>query len=443
MKEMKDSGIEWIGEIPKDWKTRRLKYCINSRMTGDWGEDPKGTNGDIICLRIADFDYNKLAFKNKENFTIRHYPQNIIQKLLLLKGDILIEKSGGGKKTLVGRTIIYDKSYPALYANFMERIRTVAEINPKWLLYALTIFYDNHYVSNYIKQTIGIQNLDITSMFSNESICVLPYNEQCIITDYLDNKCSKINTIIEKQQIIIEKLKEYKISLITETVTKGLKPDVEMKDSGIEFIGNIPKHWKICRLRNIGTPQNGISKAGKFFGYGYPFVRYTDVYRNYTLPLNVDGLIDTTEEERANYSVEKGDIFFTRTSETIEEVGFSCVCEETIINAAFAGFLIRVRPFNDSLVTGYAKYYFRSNHHRFYLVKEMNLVTRASLGQNLLKSMPVLIPPKNEQIEIADFLDRKCNAIDSSIQKKQAIIDKLTEYKKSLIYEVVTGKKEI
>ena len=89
------------------------------------------------------------------------------------------------------------------------------------------------------------------------------------------------------------------------------------------------------------------------------------------------------------------------------------------------------------------KYYFRSNHHRYYLVKEMNLVTRASLGQDLLKSMPVLIPPKSEQQQIADYLDKKCSAIDSAIEKKQAIIEKLKEYKKSLIYEVVTGKREV
>ena len=123
--------------------------------------------------------------------------------------------------------------------------------------------------------------------------------------------------------------------------------------------------------------------------------------------MQVAGLIDSSDEERRNYSVESGDIFFTRTSETIEEVGFSSVCEETIPDATFAGFLIRVRPFTDDLVSGFAKYYFRSNHHRYYLVKQMNLVTRASLGQDLLKSMPVLVPPKEEQIRITAYLDKK------------------------------------
>lgn len=263
------------------------------------------------------------------------------------------------------------------------------------------------------------------------------------ISDYLDRKCSQIDAIITKQKKVIEKLKEYKMSLITEAVTKGLNPDVPMKDSGIDYIGSIPDKWQICRLRNIGTLQNGISKGGEFFGHGYPFVSYSDVYKNFSLPLNVDGLIDSTEEERRNYSVKSGDIFFTRTSETIEEVGLSSICEKTIPNATFAGFLIRVRPFNNKLMNNFAKYYFRSNHHRYYLAKQMNLVTRASLGQDLLKSMPVILPPKEEQIKIAEYLDKKCKAIEDSIEQKQKIIDNLNLYKKSLIYEVVTGKKEV
>lgn len=277
----------------------------------------------------------------------------------------------------------------------------------------------------------------------NYPLVILSYEEQCKRADYLESECKKIDYIIAKQQEIIEKLKVYKQAIITEAVTKGLNSDVEMKDSGIEFIGRIPSTWKVCRLRNIGTPQNGISKGGEFFGYGYPFVSYGDVYRNYTLPIHFDGLIDTTDNERKDYSVEKGDIFFTRTSETVEEVGFSSVCEKTIPNATFAGFVIRVRPFDDTLYTGYSKYYFRSSHHRAFLVKEMNLVTRASLGQDLLKSMPVLVPPMEEQKKIAEFLDKRCKAIDNAIETKLKIIDKITAYKKSLIYEVVTGKKEV
>ena len=280
-------------------------------------------------------------------------------------------------------------------------------------------------------------------MFRALKTPVPPINEQRKISAFLLEKEIKVDTLISNVQAQIEKLKAYKQSLITEIVTKGLNPDVQMKDSGVDWIGEIPEQWSTLRVKYIGETQNGISKGGEFFGSGYPFVSYGDVYKNIELPKIASGLVQSTEAEREAYSVQKGDIFFTRTSETIEEVGFSSVCMETIEDATFAGFLIRLRPFNDALTPEYAKYYFRGEHIRKYLVKEMNLVTRASLGQGLLKAMTVLIPPHDEQLEIASYLDEKCIGIDKLISIKQDKIAKLEQYKKSLIYEYVTGKKEV
>lgn len=249
--------------------------------------------------------------------------------------------------------------------------------------------------------------------------------------------------MLTKTRSSIEEYKKLKQAVITQAVTKGVRGKREMKDSGVDYIGQIPAKWVLGKLRNVGDTQNGISKSSEFFGKGFPFVSYSDVYKNYSLPFAVSGLVESTPEEQERYSVKEGDIFFTRTSETIEEVGFSCVCEKDIPNATFAGFLIRVRPFSDRLYTPYAKYYFRSTHLRFYLVKEMNLVTRASLGQSLLKSMPVLLPPLEEQKEIANYLDAKCAEIDRLIAKKEQLVKELESYKKGLIYEVVTGKREV
>lgn len=428
MREMKDSGIEWIGQIPHNWSVKRVKHAFNRKNEKAMQENP-------IILSLARSGVRERDVSTNEGQIAESYynynPVDI-DDLLINPMDLY---SGANCSISEVKGVIS----PA-YIN----LRYKEDINPRfydyyfkvqyWLMaffsYGKGVSYENRWTLN-------------AETLMNYPIIVPAYDEQCKLSSYLDDKCTTIDTIIEKQQKIIEKLKEYKLSMITEAVTKGLNPDVKMKDSGYEFIGTVPEHWNVCRLRNIGVPQNGISKGGDFFGHGYPFVSYGDVYRNFSLPETVNGLVETTEEEREQYSVKEGDIFFTRTSETIKEVGFSCVCEKTIENATFAGFVIRVRPFVDDLVTGFAKYYFRSNHHRFYLVKEMNLVTRASLGQNLLKSMPVLLPPKKEQQEIANYLDKKCAAIDLAIEKKQAIIEKLTEYKKSLIYQVVTGKKEV
>ena len=269
--------------------------------------------------------------------------------------------------------------------------------------------------------------------------------EQERIAAFLDAECAEIDAVLEKTRASIEEYKKLKQAIITQAVTKGIRGDRPMKDSGIEWIGDIPESWEVSSVRYIGQLQNGISKGGEFFGKGFPFVSYGDVYKNYELPHSVSGLIDTTEDERATYSVEYGDIFFTRTSETIEEVGFSCVCKRSIPNATFAGFIIRLRPFcaDEKILTDYAKYYFRGEHIRAYLVKEMNLVTRASLGQTLLKGMSVIVPPKSVQKEIAEYLDDKCADIDALVAKKQQYLTEIENYKKSLIYEYVTGKKEV
>ena len=226
-------------------------------------------------------------------------------------------------------------------------------------------------------------------------------------------------------------------------VTKGLDPNAKMKDSGIEWIGEIPEHWEIYNLRYLGSLQNGISIGGDSFGSGYPFVSYSDVYKNYQLPAVIEGLVESNDKAQLSYSVVEGDVFFTRTSETIEEIGFASTCFKSIPKAVFAGFLIRFRQYGKKLHNLFSKYYFRSDIHRKFFVKEMNLVTRASLSQELLKRLPTLVPPFEEQEEIGKYLEVRCGEINNIIQTKNKIILELESYKKSLIYEVVTGKKEV
>ena len=423
MREMKDSGVEWIRDIPVDWELSKIGAVYEERN-----------------VKVSDNDYVPLSVTKKgivPQLETAAKTDNGDNRKLIKKNDFVInsrsDRRGScgiskfdGSCSLINTVLKPRKNMHNAYYDF--------------------VFHSDLFADEFYAWGNGIvDDLWSTKWSSMKRIYIPapPIDEQIKIADYLDDKCSKIDAIIAKQEKIIEKIKLYKSSLIMELVLGGLHAGIHMKDSGYDFIGEVPSTWSVMRLRNIGTPQNGISKGGEFFGQGFPFVSYGDVYRNFKLPESVPGLVDSTEEEREKYSVREGDIFFTRTSETIEEVGFSCVCEKTIADATFAGFLIRVRPKNDILYTGYAKYYFRSNHLREYLVKEMNLVTRASLGQDLLKSMPVLIPPKEEQIEIANYLDQKCKSIEKQVACREKLISKLTEYKKSLIYECVTGKKEI
>lgn len=203
------------------------------------------------------------------------------------------------------------------------------------------------------------------------------------------------------------------------------------KDSGIEWLGEIPEHWEIVKLKYLGNFQNGISINSEAFGAGYPFVSYGDVYNNISIPFNVKGLVNSTEIDRKVYSVKQGDIFFTRTSETIDEIGISSVCLKTIENAVFAGFLIRFRAYKKNLDNNFTKFYFRRNLNQYFFAKENGLVTRASLSQELLGKLPVIIPPLKEQEQIANFLDEKCEQIANFIEKKEKLISLLKKTKAS------------
>ena len=432
MREMKDSDVKWIAEIPSSWNVTKIKhhFRIGSGTTPK-SDDYELWDGDIIWVTPADFKTDDIYVnQGHRNLSEKGFFSSSLE--LIPKGNIIFSK-----RAPIGQVVINSADLCTNQGCLTAIPKDDSDV--RYYRYLMSISTEEFEL---VSGGTTFKEISANS-FGNVRFPRPIYIEQKRIADYLDEKCSKIDSIMEKQQKIIEKLKEYKLSIITEAVTKGLNPNVEMKDSGISFIGDIPKSWKKCRLRNLGITQNGISKGGEFFGYGTPFVSYGDVYNNISLPNSLNGKIDVSQREIEQYSVKKGDVFFTRTSETIDEIGFSCVCENDIPDATFAGFLIRFRPYDDELYTGFAKYYFRSNHQRRYFVKEMNIVTRASLGQDLLKSMPVLIPPKEEQELIANYLDDKCKYIEESISQKSELISKLQNYKKSLIYEVVTGKKEV
>lgn len=425
MHKMRDSGIEWVGAIPQDWQLSKIGslYTQRNEKVSDKDYQPLSVTMQGILPQLA------TAAKTDDGDN----------RKLVRAGDFAINSRSDRR----GSCGISPLDGSVSLINIILTPRTAMHPGYYNWLFHTTLFADEFY-----KWGHGIvADLWTTRWQEMKSITVpVPeYAEQERIAAFLDAECAEIDTVLEKTRASIEEYKKLKQAVITQAVTKGIRGDRPMKDSCIEWIGDIPESWEVSSVRYIGQLQNGISKGGEFFGKGFPFVSYGDVYKNYELPYSVSGLIDTTEDERATYSVEYGDIFFTRTSETIEEVGFSCVCKRSIPNATFAGFIIRLRPFcaDEKILTDYAKYYFRGEHIRAYLVKEMNLVTRASLGQTLLKGMSVIVPPKSAQKEIAEYLDDKCADIDALVAKKQQYLTEIENYKKSLIYEYVTGKKEV
>lgn len=211
----------------------------------------------------------------------------------------------------------------------------------------------------------------------------------------------------------------------------------QYKDSNIEWLGSIPQHWQIKRIKDLGYLQNGVSKGKEYFGFGNPFISYGNVYNDKIELKYVNTYANSSIDEQKLYSVKEGDVLFTRTSETIEEIGIAAISLETIPKSTFSGFVIRLRTNGKIIHKYFSNYYFRAYINRIYLSKETNIVTRASLGQNTLYNLPVILPPIEEQILIGRYLDSKTQLIDKKIELLYKKIDTYKELRKALINKAV------
>lgn len=183
-----DSNIEWFSSVPKHWNLIKIKHLINYYTNGAWGKEKQNDINDIICIRIADFNYPQRNVKDID-FTIRNIPLN--NKLLLKPGDLLIEKSGGGEKQPVGRVVLFDKDIKATFSNFISKLKIKSEYNSNYLCYVFNMLYSSRVNTKSIKQTTGIQNLDSYAYF-DEIIAIPQINEQKQIASYLNKKTSEL-----------------------------------------------------------------------------------------------------------------------------------------------------------------------------------------------------------------------------------------------------------
>ncbi|WP_461207609.1 restriction endonuclease subunit S [Clostridium sp. DL1XJH146] len=445
--EMKDSGIEWLENQPKDWKVKKLKYVTASVKNGIWGEDKKENIHDIPCIRITNFNRNKNTV-DMNNITIRNLNIYKQRTYLLNKNDLLIEKSGGGEKQPVGFVCIYKSSTPSIYANFMAKIDVKNENDNKYLLYYFRCLYNKRVNMKHVNQTTGIQNINTTSYFE-EKIVLANKSEQQKIVNFLHVKTAQFDSIISKKEKLIEKLEEAKKSLISEVVTGKVKivdgelverkPE-EMKDSGIEWLGMIPREWGVKRLGFLFSFKNGVNADASMYGYGTKFINVKEVINNEILNYEeITSKVNISKSAIVENKVIKGDILLNRTSETREEIGLSTVYignEEVV----FGGFVIRGRDKNDELTIGFKKYFLDSYESRKQIILYSSGSIRKNIGQNSLKNVFITYPEIEEQDKISEFLSIKIELILASISNIKSQIQKLTQAKQSLISEAVTGK---
>ena len=392
------------------------------------------------------FIIEDFRFTDSNNLTIRHYASPIIKKLLLQKNDILIEKSGGGEKTPVGRTVLFDKEYPALFANFMDRLRCSDFILPQYLQYVFVTFYKNRYTQNYIKQTTGIQNLDLSSMLADEFVPVPNLNEQKLIVCYLESKCSKIDNLLSKIRSSIEEYKKLKQAVITQAVTKGVRGEREMKDSGVEWIGEIPKEWRKTQLRHCATIKSGIT-LGKSYSKDTvlierPYLRVANVQGGY-VDLNDLATIEVTPDEDLKYRLHSGDVLMTEGGDR-DKLGRGCVWHGEIEPCLHQNHVFAVQTNETILLPEFLEYLTASDVGRSYFdVTAIKTTNLACTSSSKVLAFTIPLPPIEEQIEIVGFIKKRSLELNKLIMKKELLVQELERYKKSLIYEVVTGKREV
>lgn len=431
-RKMKDSGVEWIGEIPEDWEVIRLKNMIGFYSGYAFKENELSGSGDKFVLRIGNIQNNKLSINSDTLKT--NLNETTLKNQKVLNEDILIAMSGA----TVGKIVYIEQTVKRLYIN--QRVGIIrSPLNHLLKYYFLINGFREYIFLN--SQGSAQPNISETEIL-NYMISLPPKSQQKSIADFLDKKVSQIDNIISKTKKAIEEYKKYKQSLITETVTKGLDENVEMKDSGIEWIGETPEHWDIIRpnrvckiLRgNSSFQKTDLESKGDYialqYGRTYKVDIVDDSYRHY-----VDRSFYKSDQ-----IVENGDTVLISTSETMEDLGHSCFYNRDDIGL-LGGEQMCLKPNKDNVQGKFLYYATKYFHIELNQYATGLKVYRFRLDD--LKKINMVLPPKDEQYKIISFLDEKLPLIDQIISTKEKLLIEMEAYKKSLIYETVTGKREV
>lgn len=425
MREMKDSGIEWIGKIPKTWDITILSALFSER---------KCKNTGMIEHNLLSLSYGNIVRKSIEtkegllpasfeNYNIVE-PGNIVFRLTDLQNDKRSLRTGLCKE----RGII-TSAYVTLQIRSNDSARYM-----HYLFHAYDLCKVFYGMGDGVRQGMNYEDLKRLKILRPDQ------ETQCRIADYLDRKCSQIDAIIARQQEVIEKLKAYKLSVITETVTKGLDLNVPMKDSGVEWIGKIPEHWILNKLKYLSLDiGDGIHATPTYDVEGKVyFVNGNNIGDDYLVFKEDTNTISDTE--LALYKLPlltENTVFITLNGATYGKTSF--YHGEKVLLGKSAGF-ITLKPNENK---EFVRYYLQSYSAK--LIMDLSLLgsTIANLSLRTLRDFMIPYPPIEEQMQIVHYLNNKTSSLDAAVFKKKKIIDKLIDYKKSLIYEVVTGKKEV
>lgn len=422
---MKDSGIDWIGKIPEEWIVSKAKTILHNKTVKNH------PNAEVLSL------YRDLGVVPKNSRDDNHNvtSEDTSSYKFVQKGELVLNKM----KTWQGSLAVSNYEGIVSPAYYVCEF-TNNEIDKNYIHYLLR---NKMYAQEFERLSTGLRvgqwDLSIDDFLNTLIIYPPTKAEQTKIARFLDKKCAQIDSIIEESKKSIEEYKSWKQSVIFEAVT-GKNLSCKKKDSGIDWIRKIPDEWEVCKLKYLlkTNLQYGANSSGIEFNENLPrYVRITDIKSSEAL--YEKGKLSLSEEDSIGYLLQDGDILFARSGAT---VGKTFLYHSNIGKAAFAGYLIRAQ-LNENLNPKFLSYYTLSSGYDEWKNRIFIQATIQNIGADKYANMEIPFPPLSEQESIAKFLDAKCAQIDSLISEKKSLIQDLAEYKKSLIFEAVTGKRRV
>lgn len=424
---MKDSGVEWIGEIPEGWEIVPVRSCFDEVRT-------KNTDGQE--QNALQFKSGNIISKTNFNVSMDDYVADTITNYTVVLPDTVMINGLNLNYDFKSLRVALVKEKGVITSAYLAIFPDRKKIAPQYATYLFKGYETKmafHNMGAGIRKTLGYKE------FKNQPLLLPSEKEQNKISAYLDSKCSHIDIMLSKTRASIEEYKKLKQAVITQAVTKGVRGEREMKDSGVEWIGEIPEEWNKCKLKNISIDiGDGLHGTPKFDDSGEVyFINGNNFSSEYVEPK-----FDTKKlclEESLNYP--KPEL----TEQTIMislngSYGKVCLYRYfPMLLGKSAGYITLLPSINRR----YVRYYLSSTPAQIIMTLSLNGTTIPNLSLNTLYNFPTILPSASEQAEIADYLDAKCAEIDRLIAKKEQLVKELESYKKSLIYEVVTGKREV
>lgn len=438
MTRMKESGIDWIGQIPQEWEISKIKFTtqLNGRIGWQGLTSAEYKEEGPYLITGTDFHNGTINFETAVHIDEKRWSE--ASQIQVENGDLLITKDG-----TVGKVaIISGLDDKASLNSGVLRIQTIDEIDRRFLYYVL--LSDEFWMwFNYTNSGASTILHLYQNVFDEFTFTFPQKNEQQKIADFLDKKTAqldKVKVLLEEQ---IQKLKDYRASLIYETVTKGLDKTVPMKDSGIDWIGQVPQGWGVKPIKHVvATPvTDGPHETPLLCETGIPFLS-AEAVKNGVLDFNYKrGYISLQDHERfkKKISPKKDDIFIVKSGATTGNVGIVNTDEIFDIWSPLA--LIRCKK--SLAVQKYIYYYLISNIFKAQVEFNWSFGTQQNIGMGIIENIKLILPPLSEQTKISDLLDKKTYQIDQLIQIKNKQIDNINKQRQTLIYDYVTGKRRV